>query len=145
MYCDLWSQYINYSREDYSRAKTIWGNTVSVHSELSMFHIWKTIKCFVHISRKSKTKSKGFIKAVNGQCHFPARSYQHLNFCFPSKKLYWLRSQYWETSAGSLNFSQLFFSIFLSSSKMCAKIQIVFTLARLWYWPFTAFLKSFGL
>ena len=58
-------------------------------------------------------KSSGFKKAVNWQCQTPARSCQHLNFCFPCKRgLYWLRSQYWEASADSLNF----FLIFLSCS-----------------------------
>ena len=68
-----------------------------------------------------------------------------MNFCFPYKRgLYWLRSQYWEASADSLNFSQQllnFCFISLSSSIMCAKIQIVFTLAKLWHWPFTTFLN----
>ena len=88
-------------------------------------------------------KSKGFKKVMNVQCHNPARICQDLNFCFPCKReLYLLRSQYWETSADSLNFSQQllnFCFISLSSSIMCAKIQIVFTLARLWHWPFTTF------
>ena len=100
--------------------------------------------------------SKGFKKVVIWQCGALARS---LNFSFPSEN----NSTDWEASTkkpvqialtfhlffwATSNFFLDFFSAapkllpnFLSTSKMHAKIQIVFTLAGIWHCLFTAFLN----
>ena len=75
---------------------------------------------FFGASWRYLVKSYGFKKAMVDSCRDAARSFQHLNFCFPGKTELSLIFIDWEASADSLNF----FIIFLSSSINTRKFKL---------------------
>ena len=95
---------------------------------------------------------KGFKRTLVDSCEAPARSCQHLNFCFPGKTehFYWLRTKElcWEASAVSFNFFYIFLStfawIFSAALKTCKNSNVFYTLPER-YISRPLFLKSLWL